>query len=293
MAAEPMKLNGGGCPTIETIGAFVDGRFKDREREAVADHLASCESCYFVFSEAARFSASAAQTPADVRAFTRRHVVWSVTAGLAAAASILLGVNLFMTTRQATGEVKLPELVAAVGTTRTFDARFSGGFMYAPVRGPVRSGQGGALALSPDLRIVLARIEKDASPQPGPDALRVRGMAALIGGEVDRAVNAFESAARQQPASARVLSDLSAAYLVRAEHSGAAADIANALANANRALEVERLLPEALFNRALALERSRLVEDARAAWQAYLTIDDRSGWADEARAHLQAIANQP
>ncbi len=292
MAAEPMKLNGGGCPTLETIGAFVDGRFKDREREAVADHLASCESCYFVFSEAARIGARAAQPLAEVRTFTRRHVAWSVTAGLAAAASILLAVNLFVTSRLASNEVELQDLVAAVGTSRTFNARLTGGFMYAPVRGPVRSGQGGAAALSPDLRIAIARIEKDASPQPGPAALRVRGMAALIAGENDRAVNALEGAARQQPANARILSDLSAAYLVRAERSGAVDDIANALANANRALEVERLLPEALFNRALALERSRLVEDAHAAWQAYLTIDDRSGWADEARAHLRAT-DQP
>ena len=54
VASEPMKVNGGTCPSLETIGAFVDGRFEDREREAIADHLASCETCYFVFSEAAR-----------------------------------------------------------------------------------------------------------------------------------------------------------------------------------------------------------------------------------------------
>ena len=55
--------------------------------------------------------------------------VWSVT-GLAAAASILLAVNLFVTSRLASNGVEL-SLVAAVGTTRTFDARLSGGFMYA------------------------------------------------------------------------------------------------------------------------------------------------------------------
>ena len=52
-------------------------------------------------------------------------------------------------------------------------------------------------------------------------------------------------------------------------------------------------MPEALFNRALALQMSGMTDDARTAWQAYLTIDDRSGWADEARARLRILSNQP
>ena len=50
---------------------------------------------------------------------------------------------------------------------------------------------------------------------------------------------------------------------------------------------------EAWFNRAYALERLGLADEAREAWQAYLTIDDRSGWADEARTHLRALKKQP
>ncbi len=52
-------------------------------------------------------------------------------------------------------------------------------------------------------------------------------------------------------------------------------------------------MPEALFNRALALQMVGKTGDARIAWQAYLTIDDRSGWADEARARLRILSNQP
>ena len=37
-----MKLNGGTCPSLETIGAFVEDRLKDRERETIAEHLATC-----------------------------------------------------------------------------------------------------------------------------------------------------------------------------------------------------------------------------------------------------------
>ena len=70
-------------------------------------------------------------------------------------------------------------------------------------------------------------------------------------------------------------------------------DASRALTAANRALEIDRLMPEALFNRALALQTVGKTDDARIAWQAYLTIDDRSGWADEARARLRILSNQP
>jgi len=52
-------------------------------------------------------------------------------------------------------------------------------------------------------------------------------------------------------------------------------------------------MPEAMFNRALALQTIGQVDDARTAWQAFLTIDDRSGWADEARTRLRILSNQP
>src|SRR5438034_264436 len=47
--------------------------------------------------------------------------------------------------------------------------------------------------------------------------------------------------------------------------------------------------PAAYFNRALALERLHLVDAARKAWGDYLQRDSSSGWADEARQHLEAL----
>ena len=281
-----MKANNGSCPSLETIGAFVDGRFKDREREVVAEHLASCEACYFVFTESARLRA--ASQPAVVTPFMRRPMTWRITAGLAAAATLMLSINLF-NARRGAEQAAIEELVAAVGTTRTFDARLTGGFAYAPVR-VVRSGVSDAPPLSPDARIVVARIEK---AQAGRPASRVQGMAALIGGDAGRAVIALEQVAKEHGGDAVVFSDLAASYLARAEHTKASDDNARALAAANRALEMNRLLPEALFNRALALDRLGINTDAADAWRAFLTIDDRSGWADEARARLRILADQP
>jgi tetratricopeptide (TPR) repeat protein len=285
-----MMLNGGECPSLETIGAFVDGRFKDREREVIADHLASCETCYFVFSEAARTRVTALPASnvhlrqgygGQVRAFVPR-LTWKMTTGLAAAAVLVLAVNIWRPFGPA-DQRALDDLVAAVGTGRTFEARLTGGFAYAPVRGPVR-GPNDAANLPPDVRIAIAEIEKQFTARP------IAATAALIGGDTTRAISILEAAAQTDPNNPRILSDLSAAHLVLAQRNNSKEDASRALAMANRALESDRLMPEALFNRALALEISGLREDARAAWQAYLTIDDRSGWADEARARLRILA---
>lgn len=289
-----MKVNGGTCPSLETIGAFVDGRLMDRERETIADHLASCETCYFVFSEAARTrvaapfdSAQGRQPHGEVRPFVPRRAAWKIAmSGLAAAAVILIAVNVWSPFNANDDERALATLVTAVGTARTFEPRLTGGFAYAPVRGPVR-GSNDAAALSPDARIAIAEIEKQFTAQP------IAATAALIAGDADRAITILDAASRTHPDDAKILSDLSAAYLVKAERTTSRADASSALAMANRALEIERLLPEAMFNRALALQTLGQIEDARTAWQGFLTIDDRSGWADEARARLRILSTRP
>jgi tetratricopeptide (TPR) repeat protein len=194
---------------------------------------------------------------------------------------------------QRSEEPALQALVAAVGTERTFVPRLTGGFAHGPVRGPVRSGNAGSATLSPDVRIAAAQIEKETGTQPSPQGLQARGIAALVVGDLDRAVVALEDSATGGTSDARILNDLASAYLVRGEQTKNTDDLSKALATLNRALELDRTLPEVLFNRAYALERLALVSEAREAWQAYLTIDNRSGWADEARARLRALSPQP
>ena len=50
--------------------------------------------------------------------------------------------------------------------------------------------------------------------------------------------------------------------------------------------------PEAYFNRALALERLHLGDSARRAWDDYLKRDSTSGWADEARHHVEELPRE-
>jgi tetratricopeptide (TPR) repeat protein len=195
-----------------------------------------------------------------------------------------------VTSRRGGEDPQLTALVGAIGVARPIEPRLTGGFAYAPVPGAMRSARGEPVPLSPDARIAIANIEK-GKPDSA-NELRTRAIAALMIAQAEFAVTTLEDAARRQPNDARILSDLSAAYLTRAERTKRIEDNQLALGNATKALEIDRVLPTALFNRALALERLGQTEDARKAWEFYLTIDERSGWADEARAHLRILAGQ-
>ena len=286
MAARLTAWEGAQCPDAETLAAFLDNRLAEREREIIAGHLASCESCYFTFSEAARIQVTAAgQVPRDSW-WTRPEMM-----ALAAAAVLALTVGLVFMPWQRT-DPQLDALVAAVGNTRLVEPRLTGGFNYGPLT-TTRSGQPMSLTASPDVRIAAAQIDRDTATEVDPVALRLQAVAALMIGNIDAAAVALEQAASLRPDDARVSSDLAAAYLVRHQQLGDASDLSKARAAATRAVELDATLAEAHFNRALVLERLGEVADARAAWQRYLEIDSDSGWAEEARGRLQSLPVQP
>ncbi|HEY2153748.1 MAG TPA: zf-HC2 domain-containing protein [Vicinamibacterales bacterium] len=290
-----MKQSAGHCPDLETIAAYLDGRLTDRERVGVTAHLADCEDCYALFSESARV----VDEPIDVLPWyvrlklaieAMRPVVvagWTGTV-LATAAALTMFVQTGQLARWRSPDSNLQALVAAVGTDRPIEARLSG-FAFAPLRGTVRSGAPSAASLSPEVRIAIAQSEKALAGMGTPEALHTLGVGSLLLGDLDRAIPTLERAVDQPAPDARFLSDLSAAYLARATRDNGHQDLTKALAAADRAVAANAGLSDALFNRALALERLSLPDEARAAWSDYLRVDDRSGWADEARIHLNAV----
>ena len=293
---EVMKLVAVECPELETIAAYLDDRLGDRERARVTEHLADCETCYFVVAETTRMRATdGAVLSKEMGAEQRqkewwlRHPVsrkmWSSAAVLATAASLLLAVGTRIIPL-AGDSSDLRALVAAVGTDRTFEPRLSGGFVYGPVRGPAR-GVDGPQA-SPDVRIAAASIEKEAARRRTPQHLHELGIAYLVTGDMPRAIVTLEDAANHTN-TARTASDLAAAYLVRGVRENRPQDMSRALALASLAVRRDASIREALFNRAFALEHLSMFDDARQAWQAYLKVDDESGWAAEARIHLQRL----
>jgi regulator of sirC expression with transglutaminase-like and TPR domain len=62
-----------------------------------------------------------------------------------------------------------------------------------------------------------------------------------------------------------------------------------AFAHVNKALELKADLLEALFNRGLLYEALNQDEPARNSWETYLTRDNYSRWAEEAKKKLEVL----
>ena len=102
------------------------------------------------------------------------------------------------------------------------------------------------------------------------------------GNAVDTSISLLERLAEARP-SAAVLTDLSAAYLVRLERRGAARDLIAAIEAASRATELDSMAAAASWNLAVALARLDLNQMAGIAWAAYLRHERDSLWIAEAR----------
>jgi CHAT domain-containing protein len=113
------------------------------------------------------------------------------------------------------------------------------------------------------------------------------------GKSLQRSISSLQMAERLADRPAPVLADLAAAYLVRAERNGAPRDLAAAIEAAEQALEREPGSLAARYNLALALERLDLLGEAAQEWRNYLAADGTSGWADEARRHLDQVLTAP
>jgi CHAT domain-containing protein len=221
--------------------------------------------------------------------------MFKTAAALATAAVVLLALGLWFS-RDRLGAVPAPlvaELAEAIGDRRFVQPRLTGGFRHGRLI-TLRSGDTpqGLDAQSPAVLGAVARIRERAEADTSPEALGALAVTYLVSGDPSAAVKALESATAQDPKDARLLSDLAAAYLVRAEQADEPADIPKALEAAERAIALENAPPEAWFNRALALERLHLTDAARKAWDDYLQRDSSSGWAEEARQHLEALPKE-
>jgi len=129
---------------------------------------------------------------------------------------------------------------------------------------------------------VLTRARSDNSAE----AAHAAGVAKLLLRDPTGAVALLDAASTQSPADAHVWNDLAAARLAEAVQEKQPADLSLALAAVDRALKLDGRLPDALFNRALILQKLGLGAQEDAAWQTYLEVDSNSAWAAEARRHL-------
>ncbi len=185
------------------------------------------------------------------------------------------------------------ELIESLHGERPVEGRLSWEFSYASYKGTnmavsmadTARDPGPAQPGPPSRGVSQAEreIERAIEGQQSPEAHGTRAILHLLRGQTDRAVRELDKACRLAPKDAHLLSDLAAALLARAGEKEDPHDLVLALATADKALTVDHQLPEAHFNRALALEKLFLFTSAKSAWEAYLQLDSASGWAREAR----------
>ncbi|HEX6101108.1 MAG TPA: CHAT domain-containing protein [Thermoanaerobaculia bacterium] len=276
------------CSSSEVLGAFAEGRLGAEERKAVTAHLDTCERCRDEVALLADFVDSDAE-PAQ----RRRPVWWAAAAAalLVIAAAAVVWRNLSL--RDA-GTVAPLIAASAALDHRLVEPRLHG-FGWAEYRGAVRAT---ADDRSPErLKILGAAGDalQQAEKDPAADAQHAAGVASLLIADPAAAIARLRAVAEQSQDPA-AWSDLAAAHYDLAVRLGRASQYPQALAAADRALKASPRLPEALFNRALVLERLGMIEDARTAWQRYLEVDGASPWANEARRRMDALpanANPP
>jgi CHAT domain-containing protein len=107
--------------------------------------------------------------------------------------------------------------------------------------------------------------------------------------DVSGAINALEHESQSTLSDVGVLTDLSAAYLIRAAKEHDPLDFLRALKVIDKALSIEPNMEEAKFNKAIALEKLFLQTEAVAAWRSYLSQSPNSSWSAEALLHLRLV----
>ncbi len=179
-------------------------------------------------------------------------------------------------------------LVRAADGVRVFEPRLSGGFRYAP-RQAVRAA--GTAWPSPELKIAAATAEMRARDEDSAAAEAELGAAKLLLGNTDEAVEALEEAVARDSGHTEWMNDLAAALLVRGSDMSRGDDIVRALDLLERVSRQKPAFPEALFNRALALETAGFREPVVRAWRDYLDREPSAGWAEEGRAHVRELTS--
>ena len=207
----------------------------------------------------------------------RRHR-YRATAGAATAALIAGAAVMFFIARQ-----PLWRLSRAVGAERRVEGRIVGLRWGRFDRGAATRGAAGDQRLVTAAWAVLTSVDGDTDA----DSRRVSAVVRLLLGEDDRAARSLDELLGESPRDARVSSDAAVAHLSAAEKHDRPVELAAALASVDRALRIEPRMPEALFNRALVLERLGVSRHAANAWRRFLEVEPSGQWADEARSRLR------
>lgn len=278
-----MKRESNPCPEPEVLAAFAAGTLSGTELEMTAEHLRECRDCRRTVAEAVRYEPLSQALREPKR--RSRLPLWFA----AAAAVAGVGYVSVWTIRSSRVNAPLRELVtAAPADGRYVEARVSGGFPWAPMRPAAR---GGEPPVPSQMKLVGAagKVIEETAGDPSAPARHAAAIARLLtGNAADASAQLTDLATSARDAA--VWSDLAAARYTEAIQSDEGkSKLPQALAAADAALRIDPSYPEALFNRALILERLGVRDQARLAWKRYLDADSSSAWAHEAEKHFRSL----
>lgn len=271
------------CPTEETLAAYIDDRLDHETRNKVTDHLASCGECREIVLMTTDFQ----ESEPNVRyAVFGRHGRLAAVAGLAAAAALAFFVLQPTLVGPDVDDVKAASLALS---QRPFEGRFSGGLPHqelAPTMRGAGDGDGDEDSDESKGKFELYRIAGQLADAKFPNSHAVGVVDLLLASkrvDFDNAVAALDLAYEKEKGTHRdaIAVDLAVALLARGNQE-ASKDYTRALDLSNEVLK-RKQIPEAAWNRAVALEFLERDAEAIRAWDDYLKLDPSSDWATEAR----------
>jgi tetratricopeptide (TPR) repeat protein len=206
-------------------------------------------------------------------------------AGLAAAA--VVG---FVSYQQWTlGAAHTGRLLASAYTARRqMEMRVAGA-----ERGPMRTQMGTeSTSLSEPRELMAAKLNISRSIEAHPDDptwLQLEGRMELLDGKEDAAIAELERAHALRPIDSSILLDLGNALFQKAAKEDDPQLRGQAYERFSEGLRLKPEDPVLLFNHALAAESMRAYTRAGDDWKAYLSIDPKSAWAQEAKRHQDEV----
>jgi len=202
---------------------------------------------------------------------SRSRIAWLVP--LAIVAAFVAVTAFWLRDRRPSLKSTVETLLERTPDTRAIEPRISGGPRWMPFRRGAREPLG----------------KPDSARSAEPESPHMIGLVQLLTGHPRQAVATLTAAAESSDEPS-AWNDLAVALHESAVRYDSSALLASALAATDRALALDGHHREALFNRALMIERIGLRDDARDAWSRYIDVESTGGWADEARTHLAALA---
>ncbi len=304
------------CPDEERLRLLAVGLAEQSESHALLAHVAACNCCGPLLRDAVQDLAEAptdeeiefATTSyltnprrrhalakrlagADARRFRfewfRRPVArWMVPVGVVATAVVA---GFFLQTQWLSGIAVAQRLTSRAYTAnRTIATRFHGAD-YGH-EGAARGDGTSSLSQPPELFDAEARVKRGIDAHPDdPGWLWLQGRIDLLVGKEDAAIAELLRAHALSAGDPHILSDLGTAYYEKAQKTEDPRLYVEAFEFFSKGLALKPNDPVLLFNKALAAEHIFSFNEARDAWEAYLHIEPHSGWAKEARKHLEEV----